>query len=183
MSAVLLAVFNDYDAAQRVHVALIQDGFPTDRVELTACCDPGRAGLEPGDSRHARFAQYFRTLFGRTDERFYAEQLAERVEQGAAAVAVHPRGAVEIDRAIEILKQASPDDLAEHDLQSQRMERAAARRNVAWIRNLWVDLGPDIEGEAHCIYCRLFSRRSSRRRWSSEAISRAADDAPPTMNA
>jgi hypothetical protein len=45
MSAVLLAVFNDYGAAERVRIDLVRDGFPTDRVEVTACCEPGRAGL------------------------------------------------------------------------------------------------------------------------------------------
>jgi hypothetical protein len=32
MSAVLLAVFNDYEAAERVRIDLVRDGFPTDRV-------------------------------------------------------------------------------------------------------------------------------------------------------
>jgi len=61
MSAVILAVFNDYEAAERVRVMLVRDGFPTDRVELTASCELGRAGCEPADSLHA-CVQYFRTL-------------------------------------------------------------------------------------------------------------------------
>ena len=36
MSAVLLAVFNDYETADRVRLELFRDGFPTDRVDLTA---------------------------------------------------------------------------------------------------------------------------------------------------
>jgi hypothetical protein len=47
MSAVLLAIFNEYNVAERVRVDLVRDGFPTDRVELTAACEPGRAGLGP----------------------------------------------------------------------------------------------------------------------------------------
>jgi hypothetical protein len=54
MSAVLLAVFNDYDAADRVRVTLVRDGFPTDRVHLTAACELGCAGLEPASSAHAK---------------------------------------------------------------------------------------------------------------------------------
>ncbi len=49
MSAVLLAVFNDYEAAERVRVTLVRDGFPTDRVELTASCELGRCAFEPAD--------------------------------------------------------------------------------------------------------------------------------------
>ena len=62
MSAVLLALFNDYAVADRVRTVLVQDGFPTDRVELTACCDPGRAGMEPAKSPHEQFVQYFGSL-------------------------------------------------------------------------------------------------------------------------
>ena len=54
MSSVLLAVFNDYEAADRVRVQLVRDGFPTDRVELTASCEPGRAGLHPAEDAHDR---------------------------------------------------------------------------------------------------------------------------------
>jgi hypothetical protein len=45
MTAVLLAVYNDHEAARRVRVMLIRDGFPTDRGDLTASDDLGRAGL------------------------------------------------------------------------------------------------------------------------------------------
>jgi hypothetical protein len=58
MSAVLLAIFNEFKVAERVRVELVRDGFPTDRVELTAGCEPGQAGLDPADlhaSRRPRF--------------------------------------------------------------------------------------------------------------------------------
>jgi len=55
MSAVLLAVFNEYGVADRVRTRLVGDGFPTDRVELTASCEPGRAGLHPAASARAKF--------------------------------------------------------------------------------------------------------------------------------
>ena len=50
MSAVILAVFNDFETAERVRVSLVRDGFPTDRVELTAPCELGRAACEPAAS-------------------------------------------------------------------------------------------------------------------------------------
>ena len=104
MSAVLLAVFNDYGVADRVRTKLVVDGFPTDRVELTASVEPGRAGVQPAVTARDRFVQYFRTLLGEEDERPFVEALAERVEGGAATVAVHPRGAIETARAAEILE-------------------------------------------------------------------------------
>jgi hypothetical protein len=135
MSAILLAVFDDHPVAERVRVSLVRDGFPTDRVELTASCEPGRAGLGPADSPHDKFIQYFGVLFTRQDQRHYAEQLAERVEKGAATITVHPRGSIETARALVILEHAGALQVFSHDLQNQILEYAAARHERPWIRN------------------------------------------------
>src|SRR6202035_898095 len=102
MSPVLLAVFNEYKVAESVRVELVRDGFPTDRVELTAVCEPGRAGVQPADEAHDKFVQYYRTLFKSADDFPYVEDLVGRVDGGAATVAVHPRGEIEADRAAKI---------------------------------------------------------------------------------
>jgi len=82
MSAVLLAVFNEYGAADRVRTRLVSDGFPTDRVELTAVAEPGRAGLAPAGSSRARFLQYFHSLLGETDR---GQREGENDERGGEA--------------------------------------------------------------------------------------------------
>jgi len=151
MSAVLLAVFNDYETAERVRIDLFREGFPTDRVELTACCEPGRADLVPAGTQHDKFVRYFRTLLNREDERRFAELLADRVDGGVATIAVHPRGPVETRRATEILERAAAE-IAQHDLEKQPLEHAAARHDGPWIRNFWIE-NPH---HAHCIYCLLF---------------------------
>jgi hypothetical protein len=127
MSAVLVAVFNECQAAEHVRIALMRDGFPTDRVELTAGCEPGRAGLGPAGSAHERFVQYFRALFTFEEEREQARQLAECVSNGGATITVHPRGAKETARAARILAGASPLQVLSHDLANQTLKRAAAR--------------------------------------------------------
>ena len=152
MSAVLLAVFNNYGVADRVRTKLVTDGFPTDRVELTATAEPGRAGLHPGGSARDRFVQYFRTLLGEEDERPFVEALASRVEDGAVTVTVHPRGAIETARAAEILEDEGAVEVVGHDLQNQSFEHASARRDGYWVRHFMLD-NPS---GADCIYCRLF---------------------------
>jgi hypothetical protein len=154
MSAVLLAIFPDYDVASRVRMALFEDGFPTDRIELTACCEPGRAALQPADTPHRQFARYFSALFTAPTEREIPEQLAQRLDGGAAAVTVHPRGPVETSRVAQIFAHASPLEVLEHDLTDQRFEHAAARTVKPWVTHLWVEN----HSKAHCIYCRLFEK-------------------------
>jgi hypothetical protein len=152
MSAVLLAVFNEYDVADRVRTRLVGDGFPTDRVELTACCEPGRAGLHPASSVRGRFVQYFGTLLSEEDEQAFVEALAERIEAGATAIAVHPRGAIETARAAEILETEGAVEVIGHDLENQTFERAAASVDGYWVRHFMLDNPTG----ADCIYCRLF---------------------------
>ena len=152
MSAVLLAVFNEYGVADRVRTRLVGDGFPTDRVELTASCEPGRAGLHPATSARAKFLQYFRTLLSEVDEWPFVELLAERVEGGAVTIAVHPRGAIETARAAEILETEGAVELVGHDLENQTFEYAASRGDGYWVRHFMLDNPTG----ADCIYCRLF---------------------------
>ena len=152
MSAVLLAVFNEYGVADRVRTRLVGDGFPTDRVELTASCEPGRAGLHPATSARAKFLQYFRTLLSEDNEWPYVELLAARVEDGAVTIAVHPRGAIETARAAEILETEGALEVVGHDLENQTFEYAASRGDGYWVRHFMLD-NPS---GADCIYCRLF---------------------------
>lgn len=152
MSAVLLAVFNDYEAAHRVRLELVRDGFPTDRVELTAACEPGRAGYMPAELLSGKFEQYFRTLLKSDADREYAEVLAKRIDGGAATVTVHPRGSIETGRAAKIIELAVPSEVTHRDLDAKTWEHAASRGAQPWIKHLWLEF----RGDAHCIYCRLF---------------------------
>jgi hypothetical protein len=153
MSAVLLAVFEHSAQAEEIRTRLVSDGFPTDRVELTARRELGRAGLQPADTRHAQLRQYFRTLFSRDDEEAFADLLAGRVAEGAAStIAVHPRGDVETARAAQLLGAAGALELIGHDLEHQAFEHAAAPSEGTWISHL----APANPSGADCIYCRLF---------------------------
>ncbi len=129
MSAFLVAVFNDYPDGRPRTDGLVIDGFPTDRVELTADCDRGRADSRPGRTPHDQFAQYFRTLFTHEDEQRYPELLAACIDCGSAIIAVHPRGDVETRPGLpDPRRKRTPTEVMRHDLDHQQMEFAAARQ-------------------------------------------------------
>jgi hypothetical protein len=62
--------------------------------------------------------------------KFSATALSRR-----AVIAVHPRGDIETQRAIEILEHAGPVELRSADLENQSMEHAASRSNQTVIPN------------------------------------------------
>lgn len=159
MSTVLVAVFTNHAAAERMRTRLVRDGFPSDRVDVTSKREPGRAAVEPGSSAHERYLQYFSTLFNRPEERAYAERLAHKVERGGATVTVLPRGRIEVDRARSLLKHAAPREIDTHDLAWQGWEHAAARHEHPWVSAFWIEN----RSHAHCLYCQLFEDDSLER--------------------
>ena len=137
MSAVMLAIFNRFCDAESVRTELVKDGFPTDRVELTASGEKGRAGLQPADSSHGQFTQYFGTLFDREGDRMFVEELAKRVANGSVAtIAVHPRGDIETSRATEIFEKQGALQVVPHDLENQAFESAASSETSSWLEHL-----------------------------------------------
>jgi hypothetical protein len=134
MSAVLLAVFEDYAGADHVRTDLVKDGFPTDRVELTALRDPGRASAQPAPSLKSRIEQHLRTLLQDDQGQPLVDALIDRITAGAATITVQPRGAVETGRAIQVLKRAGAVEVIGKDLGNQGFEHAAARERRPWIR-------------------------------------------------
>lgn len=126
MTAVVAALFSDHGAAERVRTRLVQDGFPTDRVELTSCQELGQAGVTPKEPVPEKLAEYFRQLFPDEQHRRSAQLLARGVLEGHAAIAVQPRGEIETKRALELLEQAGPIELRERDLEDHSLEHAAS---------------------------------------------------------
>jgi hypothetical protein len=131
MSAIVVALYDNHTAAERVRTRLVREGFPTDRVRLTSRNEPGEAAIVgPSDELETQLEEYFTRLFDREDERPNVHLFVDGVQQGHAALAVHPRGRVETTRALEIMEEAQPIEMCEHDLENQAMERAAGEKNT-----------------------------------------------------
>lgn len=127
MPAVLVALYEQHATAERARTELVNDGFPTDRVELTSTREPGHAGMIPAEGRAQRFREYFQTLFQGEDAGRRADAFTNRVCEGYATVTVHPRGEREISRAKELLGRHHPQELAQQSLDDTTLEQAAAK--------------------------------------------------------
>jgi hypothetical protein len=126
MSALVVALYDNHAAAEQVRTQLVREGFPTDRVELTSSVEPGQAAVVgPSNDTREQLEHYFSSLFDREDERAHVDRFVDGIQQGHAALTVHPRGEVETNRALEIIEQAQPLEVCDHDLDKQGMERAA----------------------------------------------------------
>ncbi len=130
MSALVVALYDNHAAAERVRTRLVREGFPTDRVQLTSRAEPGPAAIVgPAHDLETQLEEYFGCLFDRVEELPNVHFFVDGVQQGHAALTVHPRGDVETNRALEILEQAQPLEICDHDLDDQAMEHAASRRD------------------------------------------------------
>lgn len=155
MSAVLVAAFSDHATADRVRTRLVQDGFPTDRVQLTSCQELGQVKLVPRASVGEKLTEYFSKLFqsGTNGEAARSVELFQRaVLDGKAAIAVQPRGDIETRRALELLNDAGPVELRGADLQNQTLEHAATETEtpiITWMGKVLAAPGaPDTTGLA-----------------------------------
>lgn len=126
MSALVAALYKDHATAERVRTTLVSDGFATDRVLLTSREEPGPAGLTPSDDAKSQLQDYFEQVFPDPDEASEVDTFVSGVSEGNAAVVIHPRGDVEVQRALSVLSASQPLQVREHDLRNQTMERAAS---------------------------------------------------------
>ena len=131
MQDLIVALYDDISAAERVRTELVRDGFATDRVQLTSFQEHGQADVGPEDAFTRNVQDYFRTLSADGAAAAKLNEFARAVVAGATALAVHPRGEEEIKRAEEILQRERPRDVHRYLPQDpahtvdRKIERAA----------------------------------------------------------
>src|SRR5262245_12325691 len=108
MGALVAALYKDHATADQVRTTLVSEGFATDRVQLTSSRDPGPAGLTPAREPTAQLREYFEQVFPDSAEADEVSKFVDGVSHGNAAIVVHPRGDVEVERALSILSASQP---------------------------------------------------------------------------
>jgi hypothetical protein len=114
MAEVMIAVYGNYADAVRLRTALVSDGFPTDRIDVTSGREHGYAGVGPADTPRGRLEDYFGNLLkDKPDAPECVTQIASRLLDGSSAVTIHPRGQPEIEQVRRILDRHPPQLLHE----------------------------------------------------------------------
>lgn len=132
MQDIIVALYDEHSSAAAVRTALVTDGFPTDRVEVTSPHEHRQVEKGPADDFGTNVKEYFRTLSADDGAARRLQRFADAVVDGASAVTVHPRGEEEIRRAERILDGQAPREiyryLPEDTAHSvdRKIERAAA---------------------------------------------------------
>ncbi len=106
----IVAVYDDYDAAQRARDALVEAGIPENQVEVMArvAGDAAKGTSEVEDKTVGdRVLGAFMSLFTpRDDHRDYTHA----VDRGHAMVVVTPTGETDRHRVVEVLERSNPVD-------------------------------------------------------------------------
>lgn len=134
MQDIIVALYDDHATAVAVRTALVEDGFATDRIEVTSPVEHRQADKGPAVDFRTNVTDYFRTLSADDGAARRLQRFADAVIGGASAVTVHPRGEEEIRRAERILDRQAPREVYRYlpedpaHVADRKIERAAAPR-------------------------------------------------------
>lgn len=105
----IIALYPDAARATAARTQLFHDGFAADRLDVVSWQDPGRAAVNPQRDLEDALIAHFSVLLSDEGDVMLVERLVESLREGKAALVVHPRGAVEIERANELLERFEPE--------------------------------------------------------------------------
>jgi len=105
----IIALYADPERAGRARTHLFKDGFAADRLDVVSWQDPGRASAGPNDHVESDLTAHFNMLLEEDHDETLVVKLVDSLREGKAALIVHPRGKVEIERAQELLEEHSPE--------------------------------------------------------------------------
>ena len=104
----IIAVYENPERAARARTHLFSDGFAADRLDVISWRDPGRASAGPRNHVEDDLIAHFSMLLEDDHDVSLVERIVEGLRAGKAALVVHPRGKVEIQRAQELLESYEP---------------------------------------------------------------------------
>lgn len=105
----IIALYPTPSVAAQARTHLFSDGFAADRLDVVSWTDPGRAAAGPNERTEDNLIAHFSLLLEDDHDVSLVERIVQDLRQGKAALVVHPRGKVEIERARELLEEHGPE--------------------------------------------------------------------------
>lgn len=105
----IIALYPDAARAGDARTQLFHDGFAADRLDVVSWQDPGRASVNPQSNLEDALTAHFGVLLEDDRDQTLVKKVVESLRAGKAALVVHPRGTVEIERANELLERFEPE--------------------------------------------------------------------------
>jgi hypothetical protein len=105
----IIALYSDAERANRARTHLFSDGFAADRLDAISWADPGRASVGPNNHKEDDLIAHFSVLLDDDRDVSLVERIVAAIREGKAALVVHPRGKIEIERAQELLEEHEPE--------------------------------------------------------------------------
>jgi hypothetical protein len=105
----IIAVYGEPERAAAARTHLFHDGFAADRLDVVSWADPGRAAAGPNAEVEDNLVAHFSMLLDDEREVELVGRIVDDLRAGKAALIVHPRGQVEIERAGDLLEQHEPE--------------------------------------------------------------------------
>ncbi len=107
----IIALYKELRSAEHARVSLNREGFATDRLDVVSLADRGRVSDDPARSTEDDLIAHFSTLLDEESDLPVVEGIVHAIQDGKAALVVHPRGKVEIDQAQKIIEADSPESV------------------------------------------------------------------------
>jgi hypothetical protein len=105
----IIALYSDAERAGRARTHLFSDGFAADRLDAVSWTDLGRASTGPTSQKEDDLIAYFSVLLDDDRDVTLVDRIVAALREGKAALVVHPRGKIEIERAQELLEEHEPE--------------------------------------------------------------------------
>lgn len=105
----IIALYGSDERAGLARTHLFTDGFAADRLDVVSWSHPGRASAGPNGHVEDDLIAHFSMLLEDDHDVSLVQRVVDALREGKAALIVHPRGKVEIERAQELLEEHEPE--------------------------------------------------------------------------
>lgn len=107
----IVALYKSHAVAEQTRLELFRQGFATDRVDVVASSDHGRAINRPECSTEEDLRAHFSAFLHEPGDETVVRHIVDAIGEGKGVLVVHPRGKIEIEQARDIIDSREPETI------------------------------------------------------------------------